>query len=78
MPQFVPIPNWTPGYLNVCPDHVDILAECTACGETREFQRDKLSMAMRHALVADIEKRLKCSSCGAKSGKLLFGSYVGD
>jgi hypothetical protein len=76
MRRFVRIPEWTPGYMNVCPHHIDILVECTACGETREFHRDNLSMAMRHALIADIEKRLKCTSCGKKAGKLRFGSYV--
>ncbi|MBB4231535.1 hypothetical protein [Rhizobium mongolense] len=29
---------------------------------------------MRHALISDIEKRLKCTSCGEKAGKLRFGS----
>jgi hypothetical protein len=33
--------------MNVCPHHIDILVEGTACGETREFHRDNLSMAMR-------------------------------
>lgn len=42
MRRFVRIPDWTPDYMNVCPHHIDILVECTACGETREFQRDKL------------------------------------
>jgi hypothetical protein len=78
MPRFVPIPNWTPGYINVCPRHIDILAECKACGEMRPFQRNKLSFAARHALITDIEQRLKCTFCGAKNGKLLFGSYVED
>ncbi|APO76125.1 hypothetical protein AM571_CH03331 [Rhizobium etli 8C-3] len=78
MRRFQPIRDWTPGYINTCPYHIDIVVECTACGVTREFQRDKLSMAMRHALITEIEERLKCSACGAKSGKLLFGSYIGD
>lgn len=76
MRRFQPIRDWTPGYLNTCPHHIDIMVECMACGTTREFHRYKLSMSARHALISDIEPRLKCSSCGVKSGKLRFGSYV--
>ncbi|MBB4231534.1 hypothetical protein GGD56_005412 [Rhizobium mongolense] len=47
MRRFVRILDWTPDYMNVCPHHIDILVECTACGETREFQRDKLYNAAR-------------------------------
>lgn len=76
--QFRAIKDWTPGYINVTPAHLDVMAECTACGEMREFRTDNLPSALRHALISDIEPHLKCTSCGAKSGKLRFGSYVGE
>jgi hypothetical protein len=77
MPRFIPIPGWSPGYLYVCPHHVTILVRCEACGIEREFDRDSLPHSLRHALVREIEPRLKCS-CGAKQAKLRFGSYAGD
>jgi hypothetical protein len=74
--RFRAIRDWTPGYINVTPAHLDIMAECTACGEMREFQRDGLPRAFRQALISAIEPHLKCASCGAKAGKLRFGSYL--
>ncbi|MBB2698981.1 UNVERIFIED_ORG: hypothetical protein GGI66_003658 [Rhizobium esperanzae] len=76
--RFRAIRDWTPGYFNVTPAHLDIMAECTACGEMREFARDSLPAAFRQALISEIEPHLKCSACGAKSGKLRFGSYLGE
>ena len=73
--RFRQIPDWSPGYINVCPQHVDIVAKCLACGEQRPFDKQKLPAGKRHALIEDIEPHMKCMSCGAKSGKLLFGSY---
>jgi uncharacterized Zn finger protein len=55
---------------------MDIIAECKACGERREFDRNAVPTVLRQALIEEIEPKLKCSSCGAKSGKLLFGHYM--
>jgi hypothetical protein len=44
--------------------------------DEREFDRDKLPSSLRHGLIETVEARLKCSSCGAKAAKLLFGSYI--
>ena len=76
MHRFQRIPDWTPGYMNVAPQHLDIMAECTACGEGREFSKDALPPGLRHALVSEVEERLKCSSCGAKAAKLRFGYFI--
>ncbi|MBX4941192.1 hypothetical protein [Rhizobium binae] len=76
MRKFLEIRDWSPGYLNVTPQHVTIIALCKACGASREFDRNGVPANLRHALIADIERRLKCSSCGAKAGRLRFGSYV--
>jgi hypothetical protein len=76
MPRFVETPNWKPGYLNVVPQHTEIGVRCKACGEERKLDRDRLAAPLRHALVEDVEARLKCASCGAKAAKLLFGSYI--
>ncbi|KQV27619.1 hypothetical protein ASC97_04380 [Rhizobium sp. Root1203] len=70
--------NWSPGYLNVCPQHTDIEVKCTCCGEQKPFDRHTVPPLFRHALIEDIEPRLRCSSCGAKAAKMLFGSYVDD
>ncbi|MBX5015974.1 hypothetical protein [Rhizobium lentis] len=75
-PRFQEIRDWSPGYINVTPEHVTIMAECTACGATREFAREKLPSHLHFSLISEIEPHLKCSSCGAKAGKLRFGSYV--
>jgi hypothetical protein len=74
--RFMETPNWKPGYLNVVPRHTDIRVRCKACGEEREFDRDRLPSALRHGLIETVEARLKCSSRGAKAAKLLFGSYI--
>lgn len=76
--RFRAIRDWTPGYINATPAHLDIMAECTACGEMREFSRDSLPRGLSHALISEIEPHLKCTSCGAKSAKLRFGSYLGE
>ncbi|OWV68178.1 hypothetical protein ATY76_13620 [Rhizobium sp. R339] len=78
MGRFQAIKDWTPGYMNVTPAHLDIMAECTACGAQKEFSREKLPSQLRHAQVDDVEKRLKCASCGAKAGKLRFGYFVDE
>ncbi|MET3754841.1 Zn ribbon nucleic-acid-binding protein [Rhizobium binae] len=70
MPRFQPIEDWSPGYMNATPSHLDIMAECVACGQTRPFSKESLPQARRHAEVSDVEKRLKCVACGAKAGKL--------
>ncbi|ARM12153.1 hypothetical protein Bra5_CH01916 [Rhizobium phaseoli Brasil 5] len=70
--------DWSPGYMNVTPAHVTVMAECTACGQRREFFTQSLPASLRHALVQDVEKRLKCASCGAKAGKLSFGYHVAE
>ncbi|MBY5849693.1 hypothetical protein HFN51_03850 [Rhizobium leguminosarum] len=75
MRRFQQIPNWSPGYINVCPQHLDIMVECTACGAMREFDRNSLPDSLRHALVEEIEKRLRCV-CGVKAAKLKFGHFV--
>ncbi|MGR9252761.1 hypothetical protein [Rhizobium leguminosarum] len=64
--------------MNVAPHHMVIMAECNACGEAREFSKTSLPPGLRHAEVREVEKRLKCASCGAKAGKLRFGSYRDD
>lgn len=76
MRRFVETPNWKPGYMNVVPQHTEISVRCKACGEECEFDRFRLPPVLRHALVEDVEARLKCSSCCAKAAKLLFGGYV--
>lgn len=78
MAKFLEIRGWSPGYLNVTPHHVVILAECMACGDRREFDRDTVPTVLRHALIAEIEPRLKCSACGQKAGKLRFGSWAAE
>ncbi|TLX12169.1 hypothetical protein [Rhizobium sp. MHM7A] len=75
--RFQEIRDWSPGYINVTPEHVAIMAECTACGKAREFARESLPSHMHFSLISEIEPHLKCASCGAKAGKLRFGSYVG-
>ncbi|NNH56890.1 hypothetical protein HLI01_08725 [Rhizobium laguerreae] len=74
--RFLEVKDWTPGYLNVTPQHMTILARCEACGSEREFDRTGLPFSVRHALITDIEARLRCSACGAKAGRLRFGSYA--
>lgn len=78
MPRFLEIANWSPGYINVAPQHMVIMAECMACGETRQFLKSSLPESLRHALIREIEERLKCCSCGAKAGKLRFGSFKSE
>lgn len=78
MRKFIEVRNWTPGYLNVTPRHVTILARCDACGTEREFDRNSVPAAARQTLIRDIEARLKCAGCGAKAGRLRFGSYAAD
>jgi hypothetical protein len=75
--RFQVMADWSPGYINVCPPHVTIMAECTACGKTGEFDKETLPKTLQHALIRDIEKRMKCLSCGAKTAKLRFGYYMG-
>ncbi|NEK42896.1 hypothetical protein GR250_15865 [Rhizobium leguminosarum] len=75
MRRFQQIPDWSPGYINVCPQHVQIMVECTACGVKREFDRKTLPNGLRHALIEEIEPRLKCA-CGAKAAKLRFGHVL--
>ncbi|MBY5407146.1 hypothetical protein HFO98_01410 [Rhizobium leguminosarum] len=72
MRRFQQIRDWSPGYINVCPQHIEIMVECTACGVMRAFDRTALPNGLRHALVETIEQRLKCA-CGAKTAKLRFG-----
>ncbi|MBY3333729.1 hypothetical protein HFN98_24360 [Rhizobium laguerreae] len=74
--RFLEIKDWTPGYLNVTPQHMTILARCEVCGSEREFDRTNLPFGVRHALITDIEARLRCVACGAKGGRLRFGSYT--
>lgn len=78
MPKFMEIKDWSPGYINVAPQHVDIMAECQACGEQRQFDRKSLPASMSHHLIKEIEPHLKCATCGAKAGKLRFGHYAGE
>ncbi|XKM40306.1 hypothetical protein A4U53_030710 [Rhizobium ruizarguesonis] len=59
--RFLEIKDWTPGYLNVTPQHMTILVKCEACGSEREFDRSNLPQHWRHALITDIEARLKCN-----------------
>ncbi|MBB5664723.1 hypothetical protein GGE68_002920 [Rhizobium leguminosarum] len=76
--RFIEIKNWTPGYLNVTPQHVTILAACVVCGSEREFDRCAVPVDAKHALIVDIEARLRCAACGARAGRLRFGSYAED
>ncbi|MFL5015382.1 MAG: hypothetical protein ACJ8EW_04160 [Rhizobium sp.] len=76
MPKFMEIRDWSPGYLNVTPQHVEIMAECQACGEQRKFDRRSVPASMRQHLISEIEPHLKCAACGAKAGKLRFGSFM--
>lgn len=78
MRKFLEVPNWSPVYLNVAPHHLAILAECQACGQRREFDKRKVPPGLQHSLIREIEPLLKCSSCGARAGKLRFGSWAGD
>ncbi|NEI60893.1 hypothetical protein [Rhizobium leguminosarum] len=77
MRRFQQVPDWSPGYINVCPHHMDIMIECTACGAMRTFDRNILPNELKHALIVEIEKRLRCS-CGVKAAKLRFGHFVDD
>ncbi|MBB3608694.1 hypothetical protein [Rhizobium sp. BK602] len=70
--RFLPIKDWSPGYLYVCPRHVDIRVRCETCGIEKDFDRDTLPIALYRAEVEDIERRLKCA-CGEKKARLLFG-----
>lgn len=74
--RFQEIKDWIPGSMNVAPAHLDIMAKCTACGQEQGFSKESLPNSLKHALVEDVEKRLKCSSCGAKAGKLKFGYWL--
>lgn len=78
MSRFLEIKDWSPGYLNVTPQHVTILARCEACGTEREFDRQAVPREMMHSLVMHIEARLRCKTCGAKAGRLRFGNYIDD
>lgn len=74
--RFLEINGWSPGYLYVAPHHVTILARCDACGAEREFDRQSVPARLDFALIPEIEARLKCTACGAKAGRLRFGSYL--
>jgi hypothetical protein len=76
MRKFVEIRNWSPGYINVAPHHVEIRVQCRACDKEVDFDRRSLPPLLHHALITDIEARMKCS-CGAKQAKMLFGHYSG-
>ena len=76
--RFQEIKGWSPGYINVTPEHVTIMAECTACGAAREFARESLPSHLHFSLISEIEACLKCSSCGAKAARLKFGHYMKD
>ena len=75
--RFQKIPDWQPGYLNVCPRHVDIRVVCMACGIEKDLDRDTLPWQLQHSPIEDIECRLKCA-CGEKQAKLLFGHLYHD
>lgn len=75
--KFRQIPNWTPGYLNVCPRHVDIRVRCEACSREKYFDRDALPSRFHHSLITEIEDRLICE-CGEKKARLLFGHLVDE
>jgi len=75
--RFIEIPNWGPGYLNVCPRHVDIRVRCEACGIEKDFDRDALHFRYHHAMIEDIEAKLKCE-CGEKRARLIFGSLMDE
>ncbi|MDO3431209.1 hypothetical protein QWJ46_00780 [Rhizobium sp. CBN3] len=76
MRRFLEIKGWSPGYLYVAPQHVTIMAACQACGTEREFDRQSVPRRLEFALIPEIEAHLKCSACGSKAGRLLFGSYL--
>ena len=78
MRRFQAIKDWTPGYINVTPAHLDIAVECAGRGQQREFDKQSLPNTLRHALIVDIERRLKCSTCGAKAGKMRFGHFADE
>jgi len=75
--KFNQIPNWTPGYLHVCPHHIHIRVRCEACGIEKDFDRDALPGRFHHALIEKIEERLKCE-CGEKRARLLFGHLAAE
>ncbi|OWV92549.1 hypothetical protein ATY81_24410 [Rhizobium sp. R72] len=66
--------NWNPGCIHYVPHHVDIVAKCHACGAERRFDRGSLPPSLRHAYIDEIQPRLKCQTCGAKGGEMMFGS----
>ena len=76
MRKFMRLADWSPGYINVCPQHVVIRVKCSACNAEREFDRNSLPSLLHHASVEDIESRMKCASCDKKAAKLRFGFYV--
>lgn len=62
--------------LNVIPHHMAMLAQCRACGVTRELDREALnSKAGIQDWLPEIEKRLRCSACGANDAKLMLGYF---
>jgi hypothetical protein len=38
--RFEAIKDWSPGYINVTPAHIEIMGECTACGAQKEISKE--------------------------------------
>ncbi|OWV94284.1 hypothetical protein ATY81_12615 [Rhizobium sp. R72] len=76
--RFIQTPNWKPGCIHYVPNHVDIVVKCHACEAERQFDRNSLPARFEHAYIDEIQPRLKCKTCGAKGGELMFGSVEKD
>jgi hypothetical protein len=78
MAKFIEQPRWTPS-LRVVPHHVDFMMSCTACGYQRAIGRaDLQNLAGQEDDIETIERRLRCSECHQKAGRILMGYYAGD
>ncbi|WPJ68028.1 hypothetical protein STOPSMEL_52 [Sinorhizobium phage StopSmel] len=63
--------------LNILPFDVTFLVLCRACGVTREAHRNALGVGTHgNGELAKIEQRLRCSSCGTKDAKLMYGYFA--
>ncbi len=76
MSKFVEQHRWTTS-LRVIPHHVDFVVSCQECGYQRPVARvDLQAMAGAEDDLEAIDRRLRCSSCQAKAGRVLVGFYA--
>lgn len=76
MSKFVEQHRWTTS-LRVILHHVDFVISCQACGYRRPIGRaDLQAMAGDEDDLERIDKRLRCSECQARDGRVLVGYYA--